>query len=198
MAFTYSKLSIKRKLQVIIMAIVVAVLFLCSAAFATYDLIALRNSLRGDLQTLAEIVGANSTAALSFGDEDTARELLSGLSARRHLAAACLYSAESKPFATYRRVGAQGNSSFPQPGPEGSRFGSSRLILFHHIRLNDRPIGTVYLESDLEELHCYSPQTFKAPFPHRFWIWRGRPGASRLKGTTPFALSDRTTMNSAI
>src|SRR5439155_10996446 len=153
MAFTYSKLSIKRKLQVIIMAIVVAVLFLCSAAFATYDLIALRNSLRGDLQTLAEIVGANSTAALSFGDEDTARELLSGLSARRHLAAACLYSAESKPFATYRRVGAQGNSSFPQPGPEGSRSGSSRLILFHHIRLNDRPIGAVYLESDLEELH---------------------------------------------
>jgi signal transduction histidine kinase len=152
MPFTYSKLSIKQKLQLIIMAIVVAVLFLCSAAFATYDLVVWRDSLRRDLEILAEIIGANSTAALSFGDADAARELLSGLKAKRHLAAACLYSAEGKPFATYRRVAQQGKSSFPEPGTEGSRFESSRLILFHQIRLNDRQIGTLYLESDLQEL----------------------------------------------
>ena len=44
-------------------------------AFASYDLLVFRNSLVRDLETLAEIVGSNSTAALSFDDQNAAVEL---------------------------------------------------------------------------------------------------------------------------
>jgi hypothetical protein len=38
-----------------------------------------RSSIERDLETPAEIVGSNSTAALSFGDQNAAAELLSTL-----------------------------------------------------------------------------------------------------------------------
>ena len=60
-------------------------------------------ALQKDLETLAEIVGANSTAALSFGDQSAAAELLSGLRAKQHLRVARIYSAEGKLFASYQR-----------------------------------------------------------------------------------------------
>jgi signal transduction histidine kinase len=153
MAFRYSKLSIKQKLQAIMMAEVVTVLLLSCGAFATYDLVVARNSLRADLESVAEIVGSDSTAALSFEDQKSAEELLSGLRAKRHLVVACLYSADRKLFASYRRPDLGKNTPFPQPGPEGSQFEPNRFILFHRITLDGRPIGTLYLEADLGEMH---------------------------------------------
>ena len=148
----YSKLSINQKLQVIVMAVVAVVLILSVAAFAAYDVTILRDSLRRDLETLAEIVAANSTAALSFADQNAAGELLSALRAKRHLTAACLYLADNKPLASYQRQGGSGNSFCPQSEPEGIRFEPSRLILFHQVMLGNRLVGTLYLESDVEEM----------------------------------------------
>jgi len=82
-----------------------------------------------------------------------ARELLSGLQAKRHLTLACLYLANGNLFTMYRRPGLDSNSFPVRLEPEGSRFGRSRLVLFHDIKLNDRLLGTIYLESDLDELH---------------------------------------------
>ena len=101
--FSYRKLSIKRKLRVTTMVVVVMALLLSCAAFASYDMVVLRSSLRKDLETLAEIVSSNSTAALSFGDQSAAVELLSGLRAKQHLRAARIYSVDGKLFASYRR-----------------------------------------------------------------------------------------------
>lgn len=135
------------------MAEVVTVLLLSCGAFATYDLIVSRNSLRADLKSVADIVGSDSTAALSFEDQKAAEELLAGLRAKRHVVAACLYSADGKPFASYHRPDSRNNASFPRPGPEGARFESNRFILFHRIMLDEQPIGTLWLEADLGEMH---------------------------------------------
>src|SRR5581483_10375144 len=111
-----------------------------------------RSSLAKDLQTLAEIIAANSTAALTFADQSAAEELLSGLRAKQHLNAARIYSAEGKLFASYWRRGSPKDSTVQKPEPQQTRFERDRLVLFHPIRLEGRLIGTLYLESDLKEI----------------------------------------------
>jgi signal transduction histidine kinase/DNA-binding response OmpR family regulator len=151
--FSYRKFSIKRKLRITTMLVVLVALLLSCAAFASYDLVVFRSSLRKDLETLAEIVGANSNAALSFGDQNAAEEILSGLRAKQHLRIARIYSAEGKIFASYQRPDVPQESDVPPLQTNGSRFEPDRLILFHPITLEGRQIGTLYLESDLEEMH---------------------------------------------
>jgi signal transduction histidine kinase/DNA-binding response OmpR family regulator len=145
--------SLKRKLQVIIMATAGAALVVACATFLVYDLIAFKRSMQRDLETVAEILGSNSTAALTFGDQTVARELLSGLKAKPHILTAGIYSADGKPFTFYQRGGLSPQFMAPPAEPDGSRFTSDRLILFHGIRLYDQSVGTIYLESDLEEIH---------------------------------------------
>lgn len=149
--FSHRRLPIKRKLQFTTMFVVIVALLLSCAAFATYDGMTFRSSLRKDLETLAEIVGANSTAALTFGDQSAAGEILSGLRAKQHLAAARIYTPDGKLFASYQRPGAD-----PRPVSQlqrgGARFEPHRLVLLRQITLGGRQIGTVYLESDLAEL----------------------------------------------
>jgi signal transduction histidine kinase/CheY-like chemotaxis protein/HPt (histidine-containing phosphotransfer) domain-containing protein len=147
-------LSLKRKLQVIITLTAGAALVLASAALLTCDLIAFGSSMRGDLETLAEILGSNSTAALTFGDQKAANELLAGLKANRHIMTAYLYAADGKPFARYRRAGLSQEAVAPPAELDGSRFTYDRLALFRRILLYDQPVGTVYLESDLEGIQA--------------------------------------------
>ena len=151
--FPFRKLSIKHKLQVTTLVGVSAALAFSCLAFAGYDSIVFRNALLRDLQTLAEIVGSNSTAALSFGDQNAAAELLSALRAKPSIRKALIYSADGKLFARYVRVGERTSLAVPKLRGEGAQFGPNQLTLFHQIKLGDTTIGAVYLESDLAEMH---------------------------------------------
>ncbi|MFN7994979.1 MAG: CHASE sensor domain-containing protein [Bryobacteraceae bacterium] len=147
----YGRLSIKYKLLGITMAVVFAALLLSCAAFAGYDVLVFRHSLIRDLQTLAELIGSNSTAAVAFGDKSAAEEMLAGLRAKPHLYLARIYNAEGKLFASYERRGVPHRPN-PRLQADGSHFESDRLVLFQGIVLEGRRIGTLYLESDLDEI----------------------------------------------
>jgi two-component system, sensor histidine kinase len=150
--FSQRRLSIKQKLQLTTMLVVVVALLLSCGAFADYDRLVFHSSLQSDLDTLAEVLGSNSTAALTFGDQTAAGEILSGLRAKAHISAARIYTADGRLFASYQRPGVN-----PRPAPllQANRnwFEPNRLVLFRQISLNGRQIGTIYLESDLRELH---------------------------------------------
>jgi hypothetical protein len=153
---SYRKLRIKHRLQLIIMAVVAPALLLSCVAFATYDLVVLRDSVKKDLTTQAEIIGSNINAALGFRDQMAAEELLSGLRAKPNIVAAYVYSSDGKLFAAYRRDGA-GNSlpnslPMPQLQPEEIRLEPGRLLVLQPIRVSGATIGSLYLESDLREM----------------------------------------------
>jgi uncharacterized membrane protein affecting hemolysin expression len=99
MGARYRNLPIRQKLRLIIMATVATALILACAAFLVYDQIALRNSLLASTAVTAEMIGSNSTGALSFGDQKAANELLRTLRAQRSMVAAALYSASGQLFA---------------------------------------------------------------------------------------------------
>ncbi len=146
------RLSIGRKLQAIIMLTVGVALVLACGALLGRDVSLLRNSMRRSAGILAEIIGQNSTAALAFNDPAGAAELLQGLKAQPSITAAYIYSPAGDVFASYTRGGAH---RVPVPmlkGPDRIAFEGDRLVVFHSVVMDGKLLGTVYLESDLDEM----------------------------------------------
>jgi two-component system, sensor histidine kinase and response regulator len=149
----YRNLSIKHKLRLIMLATVATALVLAGGPILVYDQITSRTDMLRDLTVLGEVLASNSEAALSFGDQAAATELLSALRARRHVTMVLLYSNDSKLFAAYHR-----DRQSVDPALAGLRtdevwFEGDRLRLFHHIVLRQQNIGSLYMESDLDTLH---------------------------------------------
>ena len=129
------------------------VLLLTSAAFVTYQVVAFRQTTRRMLFTRAQMLAANSTAALAFSNDADAREILSALKSDPHMVAAALYDREGRLFATYP-ADLPPAALPPAPQPDGFRFTPGRLIGFAPVaqEANTR-LGTLYLESDTEALY---------------------------------------------
>ena len=147
------KLSIKHKLQTVIMLTVGLALFLSGAGVLTYEYAGLRKSLRDDVTTLAEMIGANSTAALSFNDQTSAGELLRGLHVHPHILAASIYAPDGSMLASYVRAGSIGSVPPTSPKPADGFFKDGLLYLTRNVVLDGQVVGAVYLESDLSETH---------------------------------------------
>ena len=72
-------LPIRRKLMLITTIISGAALIVACAAFTAYDYIAYRHFMVTEWTASADLVGANCTAAISFGDHEAATEALGSL-----------------------------------------------------------------------------------------------------------------------
>jgi two-component system, sensor histidine kinase and response regulator len=145
-------MSVGRKLTVIILSITAVSLLLACTVMVVYDLIMYRRAMVSDVSTLAAMVADNSTAALTFHDEQAARDVLRSLRTQPHITAACLYMEDGEVFATYVRDGKESAFSPPAPRPSGSFFEKGHLLQFHPVSLGKDLIGTVYVESDFSEV----------------------------------------------
>ena len=72
--------SIREKLNRIVMLTTSVALLLAALGFFMYDLLAFRNTEARELSSVADIIAANSTASLQFQDPATSREALETLS----------------------------------------------------------------------------------------------------------------------
>jgi signal transduction histidine kinase/CheY-like chemotaxis protein len=151
LASAYRNLNVRLKLRLIVMATVTAALLCACAAVFVYDRMAARESMRNDLEVMAEMLGANSTAALSFEDARVGEEILSTLRVKRQIVAARILTAAGSSLAAYRRMSAP-PSAMPAATADGVWFEPHRLIVFKSVFLSGMRLGTVYLESDLEQL----------------------------------------------
>jgi signal transduction histidine kinase len=143
--------TITRKLMTAIMGTSIAVLTLTCAVFITYEYVTFRKTIVRGLTVRAEIIAANSTAALAFQNEADAREVLSALGKDPHMVAACLYDKDGRIFAAYPADAP--TDLFPTtPEKQGYRFGKEEVVVFHSVVHDDHPLGTVYLKSDLSAM----------------------------------------------
>ena len=147
-------LAIKRKLMFLMMGTSTLALLLASMAFIGYEWYAFRNELVHDLKTQAEIIAANSSAALSFGDPRRARETLQSLEAKPHLISAFLFAADGQVLAAYRRGGYSGDAPPPGDGQEGHRFGKGRIEVRHTVSVKGERLGSIFLQSDFQPMHA--------------------------------------------
>src|ERR1700674_292254 len=152
----FGNLSLARKLTAIGVVTSTASLVVACAALLAYDVSSSRQRLVRDTGLLADVVGANSTAALAFGDAQGARETLGAVSVNPHIVSAAILLRDGTPFALYQRASRTPSSMAPSTDREAlnqhhpwQAFTSTRLLLTHPIMLKEDPIGTVVLESDL-------------------------------------------------
>ena len=142
------KLSLRRKITLVIMINTFAALCAAGIAFAGYGIHRFKGLRLEALKTLANVLGTNSTASLVFKDPNSARDILQALTAKPHMLAAVIYDQNGKPFAVYHR-GKPGDSYSPPPvGNEGSRFTSDRMTIFQKITFGGETVGTVFIEGD--------------------------------------------------
>ncbi len=147
-------LSIGQKLTLIVMLTSGVAMLLTSVCVIAYERFSFRTSLVNDLMTTAQIMGDNTSAALTFGDPTSAEETLSSLAAKPRIIAAAVYDKDNKLFGTYRQ---NGNAdarqlSLPAVEPDTQRFGANTLEVFHSIDLAGEKAGTIYMHSTLDEM----------------------------------------------
>jgi PAS domain S-box-containing protein len=104
-----------------------------------------------DLTALAQVIGANSSAAVMFQDQKSAHEILTGLTHKIQITTATLYRADGTVLTTYNRVQDSGYRP-PAVRLEGHYLVGRRLRLYQSVRNEGEVIGTLYLESDLSDL----------------------------------------------
>jgi signal transduction histidine kinase len=144
---------IRRKLMLIALVTTGGALLLAGAGLIVFDNSRFRQEMARDLETLADIVGQNSNAAMTFQDPKAAGETLSGLHLRAAINAAALYGKQGKLFAFWKRD--PGVELPGRPGPDRSHFeADGSLTVFRPVVLDKERIGTVYLRSDLRELNA--------------------------------------------
>jgi signal transduction histidine kinase len=148
-----SSTPIRRTLMRLIFISSGAVLAVTTTAFCAYEFLTFRQTSVQQLQILSQAIASNSTAALAFDNADDAAVVLEAFKADPHIAAAALYDAQGKAFATYPHGLAA--ARFPaQPGALGYTFGRTRLVGFQPVAEGPRRLGTLFVESDLDAMYA--------------------------------------------
>jgi PAS domain S-box-containing protein len=148
--------SLSRKLTTMNLMVSGAALLLASIAFFAYDLITFRNNLRTSTSIQAQIIGENSISPLIFNDPDSAQKTLAALHTSPHIVYGAIYTANGSFFAGYWRQD-RGQRSYPLPRGavgerETSRFEGREFEHTHTIFFQGKPVGIVYIRSDLTAL----------------------------------------------
>ncbi len=157
----FERSSLSQKLTIVSVLSTGSALLLVFLAFALTALTSHRQDQSRQISSLAGVIGANSAAALLFGDQRQAEQTLSALSNKGDIAAAALYDRDGKLFARYFLPGADKAELGDLPMTAVARFAqggevqlsggfwSSKMRLYRAIRNNAEIIGTVLVVADL-------------------------------------------------
>ncbi len=131
-------------------------LLLASAAFFAYDLFTFRANLITSTSVQAQMIGANAVSPLISGDTQAVENTLSALRASRHIVYAAVYTANRNVFAGYWRDSGKARVPLPDFSPaenERHSFKDGEFGLLQTIVLECKPIGIVYIRSDLGAIY---------------------------------------------
>jgi two-component system sensor histidine kinase/response regulator len=155
----FARLSLARKMTAISVVTAGGSLVLACAVFFAYDLSTSRQKLVREIGMLADVISRNSTAALAFGDAKTAADTLQGVAQNEHIMSAMILRRDGTPLARFdRRAGGSPNSlgGVPQWALQGRQiwhaFTQGGVMLTRPIVLGNDVVGTVFIESDQDEI----------------------------------------------
>jgi signal transduction histidine kinase len=152
-AMSLANLTIRTKLLLLGMLASGAALLLATTAFVSYEVLTFRKTLVNSASAFAEVVGLNSASAVLFNDPVAATRTLSALKARPSVISAAIYSSQGTRFASWSRDAAATIDWPARPAVQrpSHRFVGGHLQLFHPIVFDGADVGTVFIESDLQE-----------------------------------------------
>src|SRR5690349_13597657 len=138
----FRNMSLRQKLTSLFMTIAIFVAAAIVFPMVTYDTVQIRSAMADDLETLGDVLAANSTAALLFEDANGAREVLQALRAQPNITRAFTYKPDGTVLARYVRGRNEERWSVPEPRPDTTSFQSDRLILFRNVAVAGEAAGS--------------------------------------------------------
>jgi len=156
--------SIARKIAHMNLTVCGIALVLAYISFLMYDFYTLRQSLRTDLDTEAQIIGSNCEAALLFDDPQAAQTTLAALRGSPHVLAATVFTANQQSFATYARPDSRQNSRQDSGSPDLSprlahgemsgywSRGDQQILVGRRIESQGQVIGSVYILAETTDI----------------------------------------------
>jgi PAS domain S-box-containing protein len=182
----FRNISIKNKVTIITMSACMIVLLLLLVSFTLLEFVLSRNALVEKMAALAEVIEINSTAALTFNDMKSAEATLGSLNAEPEIMVAAIYTKKGDLFALYynddympkvlssiSKLPWDSSAGKQPPSRDSHRndyiFHTDRLEMAKRIVMDGEPIGTLYLQTNLDSLYrrlkWYSLFAFMALFP---------------------------------
>ena len=131
---------IREKISLLIAIASIAGLAFAAIAVTTYDIVTYRDQALEEARTLSEIVRANVTSAIEFGDSMAANQDLAALESRREVARAAIYDTNGVQFARFDRPGGPGGLPYP-PRAEGFQHLADRVVITTPLRSNAGLVG---------------------------------------------------------
>ncbi len=164
-------ISVKYKITAITLVTSYVVLVLASVVFVGVEWMSDRRAIGQELETIADIIGNNSTAAITFDDRDGAEEILAALRAKPNIEWAYIYRLDGTVLAKYISDGLEGRSATSEhdeertrsdPAPdESDGFRANNLVfsygfidLYQPIHLDGNAIGAIFIRSNLEQVYA--------------------------------------------
>jgi PAS domain S-box-containing protein len=151
----FKDMPINRKLTVVILLTSISVLMLAGVAMIGTEFVTTRRAMVEDMTVLADLLGHNSTAALSFHREEDVEEVNKTLSALKkdpHIVSATLFDKQQRPFGRYLRSG-MADHPRAQPPPDGQTFVDGYLEISRPVERDGKRIGTIFLQTDLDRMY---------------------------------------------
>ena len=143
---------IQRKLTIIIMLTTSIVLAVTFGSLIAYEVFMFRRALVQEMRTIAQVIAANSTAAVAFSDQEAATEILSALRAEDNVQSAALYGEGGMALAYF--AASPTITNFPAiPDFQGHRFEAGELLLVEPVKREETSIGVLVLNSDLRDIY---------------------------------------------
>ena len=158
--------SVRAKLVTMLMATSGAAVLLASGASFVYDSRLMQHVMAEDLESLADIAGANSVAAMTFGDVDASKEILAALSLKPGVVAAALYEKDGALFTSFSRS-TLAVDSIPSRVVRATS-GGERTMVVRPIRLRGDIAGFIYVSSDHSEIARRQAQSARLLFAIMF------------------------------
>ena len=145
----FRRQSVGRKLTTTALVTSGVTLLVACTVFATYDYLNVRSRLVRDVTALADIVGGNSTAALTFKDAASAGDTLRAIGVNEHILDARLFTRDGTLLATYTRPDLLQADATPEALPDA---GGRRVRVERPVSLDQEVIGRIVVESDTAEI----------------------------------------------
>ncbi|HXU83426.1 MAG TPA: ATP-binding protein [Polyangia bacterium] len=143
--------SIRAKLFAIVMITTASALVITAISMTAYELKSYREATVREMGTVANVVGANSTAALEFNVPSTAEEILAGAGTLPEVLSACLYDKKGALFASYVRPG-QMLRCPEHPDAATVAVQPAGFVVQQPVMLQGQRVGTLRLFSHVGEL----------------------------------------------
>ncbi|MFK5985542.1 MAG: diguanylate cyclase [Pseudomonadota bacterium] len=138
--------SIRQKLQFIILATVGTVLILSLLMMMIMEVVSAKHESETRLRALANVIGANSRAAITFLDQQAAEEVLNTLVTQKDVLRAQLIKINGEIFAQYQ------SPLLQKYNRNNNNLFNKRLIVKETIILQNEAVGSILIEGDMSRV----------------------------------------------